>query len=94
VKQAPERRNDMSGYDNHPPLVVLARRENAGLRVTLLWAADTNAVAVLVRDEGTENQFALVVEPCANPLDVFEHPYAYAAWRGVDYQTDDLRRAA
>jgi hypothetical protein len=56
------------------------------LRVTLLWAKETNAVAVVVRDDSTHDRFELLVEPGANALDVFEHPYAHAAWRGVDYQ--------
>jgi hypothetical protein len=77
-----------------PARVVLAKRENAGIQVTLLWAKDTNAPAVLVRDNGTEDQFELSVEPGANALDVFEHPYAYAAWRGVDCRLVDPRRAA
>ena len=66
-----------------PARVVLAERKNAGIQVTLLWAEDTDAVAVLVRDEGTDDQFELSVESGANALDIFEHPYAYAAWRGV-----------
>ena len=73
---------------------VLAERKNAGLQVTLLWAEDTNAISVLVRDDGTDDQFELRVEPAADALDTFEHPYAYAAWRGVDYRLADLRRAA
>jgi hypothetical protein len=73
---------------------VLAKRKNAGIHVTLLWAEDTNTVAVLVRDEGTDDEFELSVEPGANALDTFEHPYAYAAWRGVDYRLEDLRNAA
>jgi hypothetical protein len=77
-----------------PARVVLAKRKNAGIDVTLLWAEDTNAVAVLVRDEGSGDQFELSVEPGTNALDAFEHPYAYAAWRGVDYRLEDLRRAA
>jgi hypothetical protein len=36
----------------------------------------------------------LLVEPDTNPMDVYEHPYAHAAWRGIDYQTADLRHAA
>ena len=52
--------------------------------MTLLWAEDTDAVAVLVRDESTHDQFELSVESGANALDIFEHPYAYAAWRGVN----------
>ena len=84
----------MTPPSRHQPRVVLASRRNAGLRVTLLWAADTNAVAVLVRDDYANEQFELLVEPEANPIDVYEHPYAYAAWRGIEYETADLRQAA
>jgi hypothetical protein len=73
---------------------MLASRKSAGIRVMLLWAADTDTVAVLVCDDCTKKQFELVVEPDANPIDVYEHPYAYAAWQGIDYRTADLRRAA
>lgn len=88
----------MIGSDNHSPRrvkrVVLARRTNAGIRVTLLWTAETNAVAVNVHDASVDDQFELDVEPGANPVDVFEHPYAYAAWRGIEYGSAELRRAA
>jgi hypothetical protein len=88
----------MNDSDNHTPTgltrVVLAKRKNAGIYVTLLWTEDTNTVAVLVHDDGNDNQFELSVEPGANALDTFDHPYAYAAWRGIDYQLADLRDAA
>jgi hypothetical protein len=77
-----------------PARVVLAERKNAGIHVTLLWAEVTNSVAVLVHDDSTDDQFELSVEPGANALDTFEHPYAYAAWHGVDYRLADLRLAA
>jgi hypothetical protein len=67
-----------------PARVVLAERKNSGIQVTLLWTEDTDTVAVLVRDQGIDDQFELSVEPGANALDIFEHPYAYAAWRGVN----------
>ena len=81
----------MSSSDHHvltgPARVVLARRENAGIKVTLLWAKETNAVAVLVNGDDTDDEFEVPVEAGVNPLQVFEHPYAYAAWQGVDYRT-------
>jgi hypothetical protein len=73
---------------------MLASCKNAGIRVALLWAADTNTIAVLVRDDSMNEQFELLVEPETNPIDVYEHPYAYAAWRGVGFRTADLRQAA
>ena len=87
--------NDSHDYvPEGPGRVVLAERKNAGIQVTLLWTEDTNAVAVLVHEDGTDDQFELSVEPGASALDTFEHPYAYAAWRGVDYRLADQRRAA
>ena len=73
---------------------MLASRKNTGIRVTLLWAADTNTTAVLVHDDSTNDEFELLVEPDTNPIDVYQHPYAYAAWRGIDYQTTHLQKAA
>ena len=84
----------MSGSHKRTARVVLASRKNAGIRVTLPWVADTNVVAVVVRDDSTDDAFELLVEPEANPIDVYEHPYAYAAWRGIDYRTAELRQAA
>ena len=88
----------MNDSHDHTPAdlarVVLAERKNAGIHVTLLWAEDTNAISVLVRDDGTDDQFELSVEPGANAMETYEHPYAYAAWQGVDYRLADLRDAA
>ena len=84
----------MHGSDTHKRPVVLASRKNTGIRVTLLWAADTNTTAVLVRDDSTNDQFELLVDRKTNPIDVYQHPYAYAAWRGIDYQNTHLQRAA
>ena len=88
----------MNDFHDHtsagPARVVLATRKNAGIEVTLLWTEDTNAVAVLVRDDCNDDEFELSVEPGANGLDAFEHPYAYAAWRGVDCRLADPKRAA
>jgi hypothetical protein len=74
--------------------IVLARRTSAGLFVTLLWATETNTLAVQVDDTQLDRQFELAIEPAVSPIDVFEHPFAYAAWRGVDYPALDLRYAA
>jgi hypothetical protein len=77
-----------------PARVILPERPNAGLQVTLLWAEDTNAVAIFVCYDGSDNQFEVSVEADYNALHAFEHPYAYAAWRGVDYRLANLRDAA
>lgn len=70
----------------------LAYRCADGVEVWLLWRKETNAVTVAVRDERSGDCFELAVaNGCA--LDAFNHPYAYAAFRGVEYRAD-LREPA
>lgn len=76
------------------PKVVLACRRSAGILVLLLWASDTNSTAVVVHDDRTGDGFELLVDADLNPMNVYEHPYAHAAWRGIDYRTADLRQSA
>jgi hypothetical protein len=60
----------------------LAYRENGGLAVSLLWdpADDTLTVTVFQRHTGEALEVPVAD---ASPLDVFEHPFAYAARRGL-----------
>jgi hypothetical protein len=74
--------------------MVLASRRSAGILVLLLWASDTNSTAVVVHHDRTGDGFELLVDADLNPMTVYEHPYAHAAWRGVDYRTADLRQSA
>jgi hypothetical protein len=64
------------------PRLELAQRRSHGTTVTLLWTPETNAVAVSVVDV-RGGSFDLVLAPNERPLDVFDHPYAYAALRGL-----------
>ena len=59
----------------------LAYRENNGLAVTLWWHSGSNRLSVSVHDGTTGDWFALDAA-ADNALDVFEHPYAYAAQSG------------
>ena len=63
----------------------LTRRESNGIAVALLWRRADDRVKVTVSDETTENSFEIDVAE-ASPMDVFHHPYAYAAFRGVDVE--------
>ena len=56
----------------------LDSRSVDGLEVTLLWSKPTNALTVAVNDTRTGEAFTLRAD-AANALDVFHHPYAYAA---------------
>lgn len=69
----------------------LDHRENDGIEVWLLWSKAENRVFVLVHDTGLDHWFELDVEE-GDGLEVFHHPFAYAASRGVEYRT--AQRAA
>ena len=61
----------------------LASRESNGISVSLLWNRSDDHLSVCVFDTATDTSFELDVQDAA-PLDVFNHPYAYAAHRGID----------
>ena len=56
----------------------LAYRESNGISVTLFWHSGTNRVSVVVHDWQHGDWFELRAR-AENAMDVFEHPYAYAA---------------
>jgi hypothetical protein len=58
-------------------LKELATRENDGVEVSLYWNPVGNDVFVFVSDERTGDRFEIQVGS-RRPLDVFNHPYAYA----------------
>jgi hypothetical protein len=49
---------------------------------------------VSVADEKTGDQFTIEVRNGERPLDVFNHPYAYAAWHGIEISAEPRRRLA
>jgi hypothetical protein len=61
----------------------LDSRSSDGINVHLLWYPSQDRVSVAVTDTKTGNAFELPVRDGEHALDVFRHPYAYAAWRGV-----------
>jgi hypothetical protein len=61
----------------------LGHRSSNGIDVYLLWSPATDSLAVLV-DDARGDSFELAVD-AREALDVFEHPYAYAARRGLTF---------
>jgi len=57
----------------------LDRRTGDGIEVRLLWCQDDGRVTVAVVDTKTGVAFELPVRGGERALDVFHHPYAYAA---------------
>ena len=59
-------------------LTELHHRSADGIEVSLLWSRVTNALTVAVEDSRSGQRFVLPA-PAEKALDVFEHPFAYAA---------------
>jgi enolase len=62
----------------------LDSRTNDGIHVRMLWSEHDGRVAVAVSDAKTGDAFAIEVRAGDRALDVFHHPYAYAASRDID----------
>jgi hypothetical protein len=70
------------------PLYELDHRSNDRIDVWLLWRERDNRVLVAVADDKTGERFEIELRDGEHALDVFHHPYAYAAWRGIDTQSE------
>jgi len=64
----------------------LASRESNGITVTLFWSRSANLVTVAVDDAANDDYFELVLDECDQALDVFYHPFAHAAARGIEFR--------
>ena len=69
-------------YDHTPKELV--SRHSGTTEVALLWSKRAHRAAVAVLDEGNGDYFEIDVREHDHPLDLFNHPYAYAAARGLD----------
>lgn len=58
-------------------------RTNDGIEVRLLWSEHDGTLRVAVSDGRAATEFSLEVRDRGRALDVFHHPYAYAAHYGV-----------
>jgi hypothetical protein len=65
----------------------LASRETNGITVRLLWSRSTNLVTVAVDDAANGDYFELILDEHDRALDVFNHPFAHAAARGIEFRT-------
>lgn len=69
----------------------LDSRTSDGIYVQLVWHPGDKRVAVAVQDTKTGEAFELAVGPGQRALDVFHHPYAYAADTLAGAQKRDTR---
>ena len=64
----------------------LMSRESNGITVRLLWSRATNLVTVAVDDVASDDHFELVLDENEPALEVFNHPFAHAAARGLEFR--------
>ena len=69
----------------HTDTRELAHRTADGVEVALLWHPDGDYVSVVVSDARLGETFELVLDDRDDAMDVFHHPYAYAAHRGLEF---------
>ena len=69
----------------------LHSRVNDGIHVRLLWSQDDDRVVVAVDDRKTGDRFGVEVHRHERALDVFHHPFAYAASRGIEFASGASR---
>jgi hypothetical protein len=67
----------------------LAYRAGDGVEVVLFWHPNTDELTVAVSDARSGAYFELAAAP-DQALDVFNHPYAHAAFRGLPYAEESL----
>jgi hypothetical protein len=85
------RRPQMAVITPLQPICELASRASNGIEVALLWNSRADELRVCVNDTHSGVYFELAAKR-DNALDVFHHPYAYAAHRGIAY--DQVHAAA
>ena len=79
---------------DHTPKELVSRHSGT-TEVALLWSKRTHRAAVAVLDEATGDYFELPIGERDDPLELFNHPFAYAASRGLaTASTAPAKRAA
>lgn len=72
----------------------LDARLNGGTQIRLLWCEHDRRLWVVVLETRTGDAFRVEVLEGERPLEVFHHPYAYAALHGVSTFTPSMADSA
>jgi len=62
----------------------LHSRVSEGVHIRLLWCEGDGRLAVAVTDTRSCEAFSIELRDGEDALDVFHHPFAYAAWHGIE----------
>jgi hypothetical protein len=69
-------------------IIELDSRTTDNIEVRLLWHRADNGVTVTARDLRSGELLEVAVRDYERALDVFHHPYAYAAFHGVEPRSE------
>ena len=69
-------------------IIELDIRRTDGIEVRMLWHGAENRVTVTAFDTRSGEAVEVAVRDHERALDVFHHPYAYAAFHGVEPRTE------
>ena len=83
----------LADYENNMTLKELNYRAGDGIEVSLLWSPESGQLAVVVTDGAAGEEFALEVEP-SEAMEVFNHPFAYANKRRLEFRHPLVSQAA
>ena len=72
-------------------IIELDTRTTDGIDVRLLWHRAEDRVSVTARDVRSGATVEVEVGDHERALDVFHHPYAYAAFHGVEPRVEEPR---
>ena len=78
---------------DHTPKELVSRHSGT-TEVALMWSRRRHRAAVAVFDEATGDYFELPIGEDDDPLELFDHPFAYAASRLATSSTAAAKRAA
>jgi hypothetical protein len=71
----------------------LCHRAHDGIDVRLLWRERDDRVIITVADRKTGDRFSIEVPEGEPALNVFHHPYAFAAWHRIDTRSQTHEHA-
>ncbi len=83
----------IADYQYAMTLKELNFRAGDGFQVSLLWSPESGQLAVVVVDEALGEEFAMEVEP-SEATEVFNHPFAYASKRRLEFRRPLISQAA
>lgn len=91
MEQFKNTQNEYAGLTLGGELVELSSRQNDGITVTMWWDRENNVGLVTVDDSKDNTSHVLEVEVGENPMEVFNHPFAYVEQRERQAAARDSR---